>query len=118
MLKDLLENYPNTAALVKNWLLEKLLESLKTDSVPDDFKEYARQQGIEDDHVVGILENNPRSLFDLFDEYSIFITIEALSPENFSVRINGVNGGDRFTSRIDADRSAISEAFKLLNDKP
>lgn len=116
-MKNLLENYPKTASIVKAWLLERLLDSLNTDNVPDDFKEYARQTGIEDNHVAGILENSPSSLYELFDQHNILITIDALQMDLFNVKINGVNDGNKFSSRMDADRYATSEAFKLLNDK-
>ena len=116
-LQELLDNHPKTANVVKQWLLDRMLESLKDDKLPEDFKEMVRQQGITDDKVVGILENSPRSMFDIFDNHKIFITIIPLREQSYSLKINNVDYQDKFSERIHADGFAIAEAFKLLEAK-
>ena len=62
---ELLENHPKTAIVIKQWLLDKLLESLKDESLPEDFKQHVREQGIDNDRVDKILTGSPRALFDV-----------------------------------------------------
>jgi len=116
-MKQLLEDYPKTATVVRQWLLEKLLEGLKDDKIPEDFKEMVRKEGITDDKVVGILEKSPRSMFDIFDNHKVFITIYPVREQSYGVKINDVDVEDRFSERIYADGHAIVESFKLLEAK-
>ena len=121
MMMELLETYPKAAETVKSWFLEKMIESLKTDAVPDDFKDYVRQQGIEAERVAKILGNNPRTLFDVFDANQLYIKIDIfISDETakFNWSINAMDGGTSFYgSRIEAEKDAVTKAFQMLNDK-
>lgn len=114
---EMLETYPKSAIVVKQWFLEKMLESLNDDSLPEDFKEHVRSMGIDNDKVAGMVEHSPRALFDVFDEHKIFIQINVNTPY-FSYSING---GDVISGswdlRKDAERSAVQQAFNLLNEK-
>jgi hypothetical protein len=116
-LQELLENHPKTATVVKQWLLERMLRELRDDKLPEDFKELVRQQGITDDKVVGILENSPRDMFDLFDSHKVFITIVPFKEQSYGVKINDVDYEGRFSERIHADGHAIFESFKILEAK-
>jgi hypothetical protein len=120
-LEELLKEHPKTAIVVKQWLLNKLLESINDSSIPEDFKEYARQQGITDDKVAGILNGSPRALFDIFDGHKIYVEIsheitgfwwKIKDDKNF-IRL----GNDPYPTRKEADTEAIIESFKLLEDK-
>ena len=117
---ELLETYPKAAVIVKSWFLEKMLDSLKDNTIPDEFKEYVRQQGIEDEKVAKILGDNPRSLFDVFDANQLYIKIDIFIGETakFSWSVNAVEGSSSFsTSRRDAEKDAVTKAFQMLNDK-
>lgn len=117
---ELLETYPKATEIVKAWFLEKMLESLKTDTVPDDFKDYVRQQGVETERVAKILGNNPRTLFDVFDANQLYIKIDIFISETpkFNWSINAMDGGTSFySSRIEAEKDAVTKAFQMLNDK-
>lgn len=116
-MKQLLEDHPKTATVLKQWLLEKMLNGLKDDRLPEDFKEMVRKEGITDDKVVGILENSPRSMFDLFDNHKVFITIIPVREQSYGAKINDVDYQDRFSERIHADGFAVLEAFKILEAK-
>lgn len=116
-LQLLMDEHPKTATVVKQWLLEKMLESLDDDKLPEDFKEIVRKEGITDDKVVGILEGNPRALFDVFDNHKVFITINALKEQSYSVKINDQDVDGRFSERIHADGHAVILAFSILEDK-
>ena len=118
---ELLETNPKTAIVVKQWLLDRLLTSMRTDSVPDDFKELVRQQGIDNNRVSEILNGSPRSLFDVFDESSIFIQIwvdiTVVNKPLFAWSINNGEKSEFVPSRKDAETAAIIDAFKQLESK-
>ncbi len=117
---ELLETNPKTAIVVKQWLLDRLLTSMKTDSVPEDFKELVRQQGIDNNRVSEILNGSPRSLFDVFDDHKIYISLsvdtQGASPM-FRYSFDGVVESIDYTNRKDAETAAIIDAFKQLESK-
>lgn len=118
---ELMEKYPEAAKEVVAYYLEKLLDSLKTESVPEDFKEYVRQQGVDNNTIVKIVENSPRMLFDVFDTYELFV--ETMYMENaFHYTVsNGTeivsSNSKNYNTRKECDQAAVEDAFKLLNDK-
>ena len=116
----LLEEHPKTATVIKQWLLEMLLESMKDSSVPEDFKQLAREQGIDNDRVAGILGSSPRALFDVFDSHKLCIET-TIDKTGFFWRINDLNtkfwDGASSPTRKESDVKAIIEAFKLLEAK-
>lgn len=119
---ELLETYPKAAVKVRGWFLDKMLDSLKDDKVPEDFKEYVRQQGIDNEHVAKILGVNPRALFDVFDLNQMYIKIDIFIKEDgtakFNWSVNAVEGGTSFySSRMEAEKDAVAKAFQMLNDK-
>jgi len=115
-LEELLKEHPKTAVVVKQWLLDKLLEGLKDNKLPDEFKEIVRKEGITDDKVIGILEGNPRSMFDLFDSHKVYIDISCLN-DKFLWGINNDMNTAVYNSRLEADGAAVIEAFKILEAK-
>jgi hypothetical protein len=119
-MKQLLEDHPKTAIVIKQWFLNKMLESIDDETIPEEFKEFARQQGIDNDKVAKMLQGAPRSMFDVFDNHKIYIQI--------SVDVQGTNPVFRYcfgdivesidySTRKEADTAAVIEAFKLLEAK-
>ena len=114
---ELLETYPKAAVVVKQWYLEKILESLNNDSLPEDFKEHVRNEGVDDDKIVAVIEAGPRALFDVFDENHIYIQINTNVPYfSYSINEGDVISGS-WESRKVAERAAIEQAFEILNSK-
>jgi hypothetical protein len=112
----LLEDHPKTATVIKQWLLERMLESMKDDSVPEEFKQLAREQGIDSERVAGILKGSPRALFDVFDSHKLYIQISG-DQHGWSWEVDGSVENAVCSSRKEADTAAIVEAFKLLEAK-
>ena len=118
---ELMEKYPQAAKEVVAFYLDKLLDSLKTESVPEDFKQYVRQQGVDNNTIAKIVENSPRMLFDVFDAYELFV--ETMYMENaFHYTVsNGTeivaSNSKNYNTRKECDQAAVEDAFKLLNDK-
>ena len=119
--QELLETYGKAAVVVKAHYLEKFLESMNTTDVPENFKEFAKDKGIDNDTIAKMIELAPRTLFDVFDTHSIYIQINVFTGGAFSYSIIGdlatVGSTDTFPIRIEAEKVAIEEAFKVLNEK-
>ena len=118
---ELLEEHPKTATVVKQWLLDKMLESLKSDSVPEDFKELVKQQGIDNERVAGILQGSPRALFDVFDGHKLYVeTLHETTGFWWKIKSGDEYvrlSSDSYSERKESDSEAIVEAFKLLEAK-
>lgn len=117
---NLLETYPKAAIIVKQWFLDRMLESLNNDAIPEDFKEAVRKQGIDNEKVADILGNNPRALFtplDLQDVYIEIIVKIQNEKASFSWSVNKNDCGKWYNDRISAEKDAMEEAFKVLNSK-
>ena len=56
---ELLESYDKAAIVVKQFYLNVMLESLKDDNLPESFKEYAREAGIDNDKVAVMIDAQP-----------------------------------------------------------
>ena len=119
--QELLETYGKAAAVVKAHYLEKFLESMNTTDVPENFKEFAKDKGVDNDTIAKMIELAPRTLLDVFDAYDIYIQINVFTGGAFSYSIIGdlatVGSTDTFPIRIEAEKVAIEEAFKVLNEK-
>jgi len=118
---ELLQEHPKTAIVIKQWFLEKMLESLKDESLPEDFKNYVREQGIDDEKIANMVEASPRSLFDIFDEHKIHVEILhevtgfwwKIKDDKTFLRL----GNDPYKIRTEAEKESIIESFKLLEEK-
>jgi len=120
---EILEKYPLSAKLVRDWFMKSMLESFKDEEVPEEFKQYMLEQGIENDKVGKLIDVNVRILFDVFDENHILIEIfrplneGSIYPSNyFSYKIGNISPDIKKT-RKEAEHSAIEEAFEILENK-
>ena len=115
---ELLEQNPETAKLICSYYLEVMLESLNDDSLPEDFKDHVRSQGMDNNNIAAILDGNPRNLFDFFDNHNIYISINSFSDGSFSYSISsdiGTSGTSKvYKTRKEADKEAVEAAIKQL----
>jgi hypothetical protein len=112
---DLLETYPRAAEEIAEFYRSKMIESLNTQDVPDEFKEMIKDQEFDNQYIATFIDANPRILFDVFDSNEVFIQINV---PNFSYSINeGDVIAGSWPNRIEAERAAIEQAFQILNDK-
>lgn len=114
---ELLKNHPKSAIVMKQWYLDKMLEGLNDDSIPDDFKELVRQKGIDDDVVAKTIDASPRALLDIFDEHKIYISTVIDDYNGFWWKIGEQKSTIGYEFRKNCDSAAITEAFKLLESK-
>lgn len=119
---ELLEKYPKAAKVVREYYLEKLITSLNAE-LPDDFKEHVRQQGITNEKIAKIIDNQARALFDVFDENEIYVQIPIVFDihgklQDFRFAVNKeINQGYIYKTRKEAEKAAVEEAFALLEEK-
>jgi len=118
----LLEKYPASAEVIKAWFLEKMIESFKDENVPSEFKEYMREQGIDNDKVGTLIDVNPRNLFDVFDDNEIFIFSHYMDIQDnveffHTFRNIDCNPVKLFKTRKESELYAIEKAFDLLENK-
>ena len=113
----LLEKYPVSAELIKAWFLEKMIESFKDENVPSEFKDFMREQGIDNDKVGTLIDVNPRNLFDVFDEHDIIIETLLYPSKEFTVIIGRQATTNSWKTRKEAELFAIEAAFEILENK-
>ncbi len=122
-MKELLEKYPKAAKVVREYYLNKLLESLKDKGLPEGFKEEVKKEGVPEDRIISLLEANPAALMEVFDENEIYIHIGIDYPEigehspimfTFDTGRGEIN---TFLTRKGAEKEAIIKAFSLLEEK-
>jgi len=118
--QELLENYGKAANVVKDFYLAKFLESMEdSENLPENFKEFAKEQGIDNDTVAKMIDAMPRALFDAFDAHKVYVQI-TVDIENDCFRWSFDGGhveSNDYTSRKEAETAAIEKAFEILNEK-
>lgn len=115
---ELLEKYPLTAKIVRDWFMKSMLESFKDESVPEEFKQFMLEQGVENDKVGKLIDVNVRVLFDVFDNNGIIIIIG--HHENFGFNYAVCEDNDQqqyFKNRKEAEHTSIKVAFEILETK-
>lgn len=126
---ELLEKHPLVSKVINEWFMQKMIESFKDDTVPDGFKQYMLEQGVENDKVGILIDENPRMLFDLFDEHKLYIKIVPSVGDVdkkmqlifvYSIQKNLIDDKqylNKFLCRKEAELAAIEEAFEMLEEK-
>jgi hypothetical protein len=96
--------------------MDKMAESFKDRELPDNFKEFMREQGVTNDRLLKLFEMNPRVLFDVFDANGVIINV-VHQDGRFSWDVNTVKSLDQYSFRREAEAGAVQRAFQILNDK-
>jgi hypothetical protein len=113
---ELLESYPLTAKVVRDWFMNQMLESFNDDTVPEGFKQYMLEQGIDNDKVAILIDVNPRNLLDVFDEHEVFISINVVDRK-FTYRIDNLVNPTEYSTRKECELISITRAFEMLETK-
>ena len=114
---ELFEKYPKAAEIVLTHYRDTFLKSIEESDAPEEFKEYARQQQVDEGAVAEIIENNARGTFDIFDENGIYIQIGVYPDKTFNCTINELGTTSFFATRKEAEAYAVEAAFEILNEK-
>lgn len=120
-IQNLLESHPKATVVVKQWFLDRMIESFKDETVPEDFKDFMRQQGIDTTRISSMITGNPRVLFSVLDEQNVYvqvtINLQNLNKPSFTWSVNGKECSQWYETRMEAEKDAIAEAFKVLEEK-
>lgn len=115
---ELLEKYPLTTEVVRDWFITRMMESINEDSdVPEDFKKFMIDQGVPNDRLCVFIDANPRSLFDVFDDNDLFIEIFMYPDVTFTCKIGNEATTNSWKTRKEAEMFAIEAAFEMLENK-
>jgi len=114
---DLLQKHTASAVVIRAWFLEKMIESLQTSDVPDDFKNMMRETGIEDDKLAIMIDANPRMLLDVFDDNDIIIENSLYPDGTFTIKIGNQATTQSWKTRKESELFAIEAAFEILENK-
>ena len=114
---ELLEKHPYATEVIRTWFLEKMIESLNDQSVPDEFKDFMRGQGIDNERLSTMIDANPRMLFDVFDENDLFIEIFMYPDVTFTCKIGNEATTNSWKTRKEAEMFAIEAAFEMLENQ-
>jgi hypothetical protein len=119
--QEFLSKYPLTTKVIKYWWLEKLMVSMKENSIPEEFKESILvEEVITDDRLAVLIEAQPRALFDVFDINEIYISVfrvENVFMTSFWNKEEQTLNGKIFNTRKDAEIFVIEKGFEVLENK-
>jgi hypothetical protein len=114
----LLEKYPLSTEVVREWFINKMVESVKgDDTVPEDFKNYMLEQGIPNDKLCIFIDSSPRSLFDVFDENNVIIIIKYHENFGFTWAVEEADDQSFYKTRKESEIFAIEAAFEILEQQ-
>jgi hypothetical protein len=113
---EILKKNPKSANLVVDWFFSKMLESLKGDSVDEEFRNFMREQALDNTKMAAMIDANPRMLFDVFDENEVFIQINVFDKFSYSINQGEAISGS-WTTRKETEAHAMSTAFEILENK-
>ncbi len=115
---EVFEKNPHATLVVQSWFMGKMLESLDDETVPEDFREMLRQQGVQKEHLIKMVEGSPRSLLDVLDENDVIISIVYDAKNNvFRYAVNDSVESIDYKTRKEAEADAIAYGVMELETK-
>jgi len=115
---ELLQENPDAAKIIKEYYVDLMLNSLDESSLPENFKEFLREQGIDDEKVAQMMEANARNVYDVLDENGFVISMNwDMAFNKFSYHINDDQYKLLYDSRKEAENAAVNVAIHRLQNK-
>ena len=119
---ELLQKYPKAGEAVVKYYSDIFTKSIETTDVPEEFKDFARQQTIDEEYVAEFIDNNPRGTFDVFDAHKIYINTPVSMVDGYfrweiKTDIETWDTSEFLDNRKMAEEAAVEKAFEILNDK-
>jgi hypothetical protein len=113
---ELLEKYPLASKVINEWVMQQMLKSFEDESVPEEFKNYMLEQGVENDKLAVMIDTQPRFLLDVFDYNNVLIQINVFKTFSYSINEGDVISGS-WETRKECEKHAIAAAFDVLEEK-
>ena len=122
---ELLETYPKAAKVINEFYRSKMMTSMETDDVPEEFKEMLKEQSFDNEYIATFIDSSPRFLFDVFDANDIFIQTPLHwkgedATFGYTIERAGIDtmgSSDTYPYRDIAEKFAVEKAIEYLNDK-
>lgn len=117
-MKKLLEDNPLVTAALQLWFTNRMKEAVVDGKMSEELKKSFLTTVISVEKMGPIIEVNPRSLFDFFDEHQVYI-LPIMDGDRFSATVNGQGIYLRgfVKTRIKAENQAVIQAFPMLEAK-
>jgi len=116
--EKLIADNPLTKEQLKEWFLNRLMESVEDFDRDDAFKEFMIKSGITDDQIVTVFKEGGRAALDMFDEKELIINVKHnWKTKKFSYYINDEKESGSYSTRKEAEASALFQAVKMLEEK-
>jgi hypothetical protein len=117
-INKLLEQHPLSTEIIRKWFFNQMLASIEVaQEVPEEFKEAMLKEGVTNERLAILIEAQPRSLFDCFDENNIIIIIKYHDNFGFTYSVEEADENNFFKNRKDAELEAIDIAFEILEEQ-
>lgn len=116
-INELLEKHPLATEVVRNWFFEQMVKSFEDENVPEEFKEMMKQEGVTNERLAILIDAQPRTLFDVFDENNIIIETLLYPSGEFTIKIGNQATTNSWKTRKEAELFAIDAAFDVLEEK-
>lgn len=115
--KELLEKNPLTTEVVRTWFFNEMVKSLSDETVPEEFKDMMKQEGVTNERLATLIDIQPRTLFDVFDENDVIIIIKYHDNFGFTWAVEETDEQSFYKTRKEAELFAVEAAFEILEDK-
>ena len=120
---ELLQQNPHAAQIIKDYYVELMINSLDESSLPENFKDFLKEQGIDDEKVAQMMEANARNVYDVLDDNGFVISILYDAEfKKFSWYVNDDQHKIVCNTRKEAENEAVAACmFRLerkLNPQP
>ena len=114
---ELLEKYPLATEVIRKWFFNEMTKSIEiAEDVPEEFKQAMLKEGVSNERLAILIDAQPRTLFDVFDENEIFIQINVSSKFSYYINSGDVISGS-WDTRKEAEAAAIEQAFEILEEQ-
>lgn len=115
---ELLQQNPNAANIIKQYYVDLMINSLDDSSLPENFKEFVREQGIDEEKIAQMMEANARNVYDVLDDNGFVISIiYDVNFKKYSWYINDDKHRIVCDTRKEADSGAVAACIARLEDK-
>jgi hypothetical protein len=116
-MKKILDNNPLVTAALQLWFTKKMESAVAEAKMSKELKDSFSKTVVSVEKLAPIIEVNPRSLFDFFDENHVYI-LPIMDGDRFSATVNGEQLLIRgfVATRILAENRAVVKAFPILEE--
>lgn len=114
---ELLEKHPLATELIRKWFFDQMIESMKDESVPEEFKQAMMTEAVTNERLAILINVNPRVLFDVFDINDIIIETLLYPSGEFTIKIGNQATTNSWKTRKEAETFAVDCAFDILENQ-